>query len=338
MLELAAASAITPYWHFSGVLHPAMAHFPVALLTVAALIEVPGLFRRGHKPGSAAYTCLLVGALGAVAAAALGWANADAAHEFNGKLRGIVAVHRWLGVSVAGLAVVTALLATIARQRQRGVTVMRLYRGGVFAGAALVGLVGSYGGKLTHGVDYYSEAYAKLTEELKVLHSPSLAGGGDLARAATVAATTAPTTPPPASAGEDPRPVVATNDPAPADAGPVPSAGDSQPVGMPAPSEAVSFTGQIKPILEANCTKCHNEVKKKGGYRLDSKKAAFLGGESGEAPIVPGNSEASPLVQIVEGKGKYADGRMPPKGTLLTGEQIAVIRKWSDEGADWPEQ
>ncbi|MDP6719217.1 MAG: hypothetical protein QGF59_11235, partial [Pirellulaceae bacterium] len=38
------AGSIEPYWHFSGVFHPALAHFPIALLTVAALIELKPIF------------------------------------------------------------------------------------------------------------------------------------------------------------------------------------------------------------------------------------------------------------------------------------------------------
>src|SRR3954467_7014562 len=77
-----AAGVVKPVWHFAGVFHPAVVHFPIALLTVAALMETLAIVR-GRSVKSAAIsqtalTCLFLGAAGAVLAATLGWANASA--------------------------------------------------------------------------------------------------------------------------------------------------------------------------------------------------------------------------------------------------------------------
>jgi hypothetical protein len=97
----------------------------------------------------------------------------------------------------------------------------------------------------------------------------------------------------------------------------------------------VSFTADIQPILEQSCLRCHGPEKPKGGFRLDIKEAALRGGENGVA-IVPGDSAKSPLIHFVA--DLVADMEMPPKGKgdPLTTEQIALLRAWIDQGADWP--
>src|SRR5689334_808036 len=61
----------TPLWQLAGRLHVVIVHFPIALILLAGVLELV----RFRKPqmSDAAYLCLLLGALAAVAAAALGW-------------------------------------------------------------------------------------------------------------------------------------------------------------------------------------------------------------------------------------------------------------------------
>src|ERR1051325_8908140 len=312
-----AAGPLRPFWHFSGVFHPAVAHFPIALLILAGLIEFWNLRKQNRAPGGAALTCLIFGALGAVAAAALGWANADAAGAFNGSMKRLVAIHRWLGVAVAGASSVAVVLALVGRRPTAGKGIRHLYRFGVIASAALVALVGSYGGKLTHGVDHYSEAYARLQAELKTPNGALAVGVSSVEVRAKSPASTQPVADATVPSG-----IAQT----------LPSAEDGTTTGA-----SVTYNERVRPILESNCVKCHNELKHKGDYRLDTRKFAFTPGASGQTPIIPGDSENSLLIQIVEGRGKYADERMPPKGAQLAQEEIATIRRWIDSGAVWPE-
>ena len=67
-----------------------------------------------------------------------------------------------------------------------------------------------------------------------------------------------------------------------------------------------------------------------GGLRLDSRQLA-LGGKS----IVRGNSSESHLYQRVAGLGDQP--RMPMGGEALPAAQIALIKAWIDQGAEWPE-
>ncbi len=109
------------------------------------------------------------------------------------------------------------------------------------------------------------------------------------------------------------------------------SAADELP---PAVKHAVDFVRDVRPIFEKSCFGCHGPTKQKSGFRLDMRKAAMNGGELGAA-IVPGKSAGSPLVRFVAG---LEDGMlMPSEGPRLTAEQIGILRRWIDDGANWPD-
>ncbi len=96
----------------------------------------------------------------------------------------------------------------------------------------------------------------------------------------------------------------------------------------------VEFERDIKPIFDARCVVCHGADQQKGMFRLDLKAPALKGGGTGRA-VVPGDSANSPLIQMVAGVG---DGpRMPIGGDPLSEDQIAVLRAWIDQGAEWPD-
>lgn len=96
---------------------------------------------------------------------------------------------------------------------------------------------------------------------------------------------------------------------------------------------SVDFVKDVEPLFVANCYSCHGPEKQKNGLRLDNKDDALRGGDNG-AVIVPGNSAASRLIQLIAGVEK--DLIMPQKGERLTPEQIGLLRAWIDQGARWP--
>ena len=97
---------------------------------------------------------------------------------------------------------------------------------------------------------------------------------------------------------------------------------------------AADFNRDIRPLLQKHCVECHGEKKQKGELRLDAKVHAFKGGHDGPA-IVAGNVDASPLFQRITSTDD--DERMPPEGEPLSAAQIALIKKWIEGGAVWPE-
>jgi mono/diheme cytochrome c family protein len=92
----------------------------------------------------------------------------------------------------------------------------------------------------------------------------------------------------------------------------------------------VDFVRDIQPIFRASCDGCHGAKKQMANLRLDSKQIALA------KVIIPGKAGESTLYQRVAGIGDQA--RMPMGGDPLKKEQIELIRRWIDEGADWPEE
>jgi ankyrin repeat protein/mono/diheme cytochrome c family protein len=102
----------------------------------------------------------------------------------------------------------------------------------------------------------------------------------------------------------------------------------------PAPqaAEKVDFRRDIQPIFKQSCIGCHGPSQQMNGFRLDRRSAAMRGGTF--VMIVPGNSALSRLYLRVA--GSQFGMQMPPTGPL-TPEQIATVKAWIDQGAEWPD-
>ncbi len=100
-------------------------------------------------------------------------------------------------------------------------------------------------------------------------------------------------------------------------------------------AKPVDFLRDVQPIFAKHCVSCHGPEKQKSEYRLDVKRIALAGGESGHQAIVPGKSAASPLIKFVSGADP--DTKMPPKGEPLSAKEVAMLRAWIDQGAVWPD-
>ena len=98
----------------------------------------------------------------------------------------------------------------------------------------------------------------------------------------------------------------------------------------------VDFNRDIRPILSDQCFACHgpDEKKRMMDLRLDTRDGAFAE-RPGGAVVVAGNSAASKLYQRVASEKPAL--RMPPAhtGRALNADQVALIRRWIDEGAKW---
>jgi mono/diheme cytochrome c family protein len=104
---------------------------------------------------------------------------------------------------------------------------------------------------------------------------------------------------------------------------------------LPATADPVDFTRDIQPLLAKHCHECHGPVKQEAGLRLDRRDAALKGGDLGNA-IVPGKSGESLLLHALMGASEQVS-RMPAEREPLPPEQIAIFKRWIDEGATWPE-
>ncbi len=102
------------------------------------------------------------------------------------------------------------------------------------------------------------------------------------------------------------------------------------------PGGKVDFVKQIKPIFEYNCLGCHrDEVSEEhgGGYTMDIKEKALRGRR-----IKPGDHESSSVWETMT-LPLDDEEVMPPKEKedRPTKEEIDLVARWIDEGAEWPD-
>jgi hypothetical protein len=90
----------------------------------------------------------------------------------------------------------------------------------------------------------------------------------------------------------------------------------------------VSYEEHIRPIFASRCFRCHNQEKRRSGLLLETHAGVMEGGSSGPV-IVPGQPDASRLLQLVSGK---AEPKMPPSGESLDDAALGLIRSWIEQG------
>ena len=100
----------------------------------------------------------------------------------------------------------------------------------------------------------------------------------------------------------------------------------------------IDFQREIRPILSDNCFQCHgpDSTTRMAGLRLDQKETTLEVRPRGAA-VVAGKPDASLLYQRVA--SPTAARRMPPEYShkSLNPAQIALLKKWIEQGAPWQE-
>lgn len=97
----------------------------------------------------------------------------------------------------------------------------------------------------------------------------------------------------------------------------------------------VDFLKDVVPIFKARCFECHGVKEQEGDVRLDLKAGLFVGDKDNWV-VIPGDSKTSILYERITLPADDED-IMPNEGKPLTKAQIAVLKRWIDEGAKWPE-
>ena len=96
-------------------------------------------------------------------------------------------------------------------------------------------------------------------------------------------------------------------------------------------AQKVDYEKDVMPLFRDNCVECHGPSKQKGAMRLDRRSSAI---KAFSRRVVPGSSANSMVYHRVIGN-EYGI-QMPPKAELRP-EQIAIIKGWIDQGAEWPD-
>src|ERR1051325_603623 len=92
----------------------------------------------------------------------------------------------------------------------------------------------------------------------------------------------------------------------------------------------VSFQNDIAPLLSQKCLQCHAQTPSMANLDLRTRSGALKGGQHGPA-IVPGNAGASHLYLHLIGQ----EQPQMPMGGRLTETEIATVKAWIDNGAEW---
>ncbi|NOT58935.1 MAG: DUF1549 domain-containing protein, partial [Acidobacteria bacterium] len=93
----------------------------------------------------------------------------------------------------------------------------------------------------------------------------------------------------------------------------------------------VDFVRDIQPIFTTHCASCHGATKQLSQLRLDSQPSAARVIKAGEA-------KASRLFQRVsKDNSAHGEPQMPKGAAPLSSQQLALIERWINEGATWPE-
>ena len=105
-------------------------------------------------------------------------------------------------------------------------------------------------------------------------------------------------------------------------------------LGLPFEStDTVDFSRDIRPIFNQNCASCHGGVRQKAGVSFLFRSEALGKGKSGRPTIVPSDPDASELIRRIVSTDP--DMRMPHHAPPLFPEQIALLRRWIKQGAQW---
>jgi hypothetical protein len=94
-------------------------------------------------------------------------------------------------------------------------------------------------------------------------------------------------------------------------------------------ADKIDFARDIQPILQTQCSGCHGPAKQLGQLRLDEKQSA--------ARVLGPSATSRLFKRITVNDSQHGEPRMPKGGDPLNPAQIALLKRWLDEGAVWPE-
>ena len=103
----------------------------------------------------------------------------------------------------------------------------------------------------------------------------------------------------------------------------------------PAKSAKLDFRRDVFPILARRCWECHLGGDASAGLRLDVREE-WLGETTGRPLVVIGKSGKSRVIEVLEARDPKIV--MPAEGERLKPAEIALLRKWIDDGFVWDDE
>ncbi|HEX5024687.1 MAG TPA: c-type cytochrome domain-containing protein [Agriterribacter sp.] len=147
---------------FFGRFHPVLVHLPIGILILGVMLHWMSRRQRFDDLKHAVSITLLLGAISAIFSCISGWLLANGA-EYDETILGR---HRWLGISVAVVAIVYYLVYTRKFSFKLPTTLPYILSIALFV---LITFTGHFGGTLTHGEGYLTQDILEPveTEEVK---------------------------------------------------------------------------------------------------------------------------------------------------------------------------
>ncbi|KAA5546358.1 DUF1553 domain-containing protein [Roseiconus nitratireducens] len=98
-----------------------------------------------------------------------------------------------------------------------------------------------------------------------------------------------------------------------------------------AQNASVDFERDIAPVIQTHCIRCHHPGNPKGDVSLATADDLTENGY-----LIAGDPDSSHLIELILADDD-GEAEMPKDGKALSIEQTALIRRWIDQGAKWPD-
>lgn len=103
---------------------------------------------------------------------------------------------------------------------------------------------------------------------------------------------------------------------------------------IPNVQEAFVYQNAIQPLFKNRCYSCHSSEKQKGKLRLDQEEYILKGGENGHT-LVKGKADESEIIKRILLPLNDEDHMAPKEKPQLTSNEIALLKWWINNGADF---
>ncbi len=138
---------------FLGRFHPLILHLPIGFLVIAFILELLSRFSKKYQSLQPAVGfVLLLGVATTIVAAILGYLLSQG----GGYSEDLLALHQWLGISVAVISIVAYVL-WLQKEKKASPALDKAYFSIFSLTIIILMAAGHFGGSLTHGSDYLTQ-------------------------------------------------------------------------------------------------------------------------------------------------------------------------------------
>jgi hypothetical protein len=107
------------------------------------------------------------------------------------------------------------------------------------------------------------------------------------------------------------------------------------PADAPAPTETITWSQHVRPLLFEQCGTCHFAGSSRSTYRLDTRRLVAIPADppTGFPTLVPFDAQSSLLYRKLVDRIPPVGAQMPLDGTPMSSVQREIVRRWIQAGA-----